>query len=545
MDLDKLASHDSLPNELLVRIFDLLLPLKTERKDPRQTYSMGDKQRRTMVSITHTCARWRRLAHSTPTLWTHIHLTFWEPVLSYARHCISLSRDLPLVVYFYPGWHAVDERISLSTLLGDFSRVRKLTIHALWPSPSMPAWDRPSGDAPILEILEITDLAPNRDSPHTVQISFTSTPSLKTLTLGVWAPNLVPSCLYNLTSMRIRIANVNHPEGELAIARYIKAAPPQLQELVVGPDTSLQPSYENHITPLSAVEYLEAPFPSLRRLVLAGLGWDSNRLRAILASLRIPDTCTRHITARNTRLTNSQPLNVVDLVQLGRMEVAPRSTIVRKLRTFFCVGSGSYFSVTGDTITLTGIMKSFIHKDDPSRPMTMARLLSEVTEFHIIAPYDRFGCPGIGDCLDALFPILPSLCKVVISTNEKSHVLGAVVGRLTKVKGGFPPGFAFAPLLEEVQLLYYNPGQHPRSATDSPTSQLEGPLLVRLAEERKRIGRGLKRVTLERCEPAVEWALKPLVKDIASVRRWVGGLSGYPEDDIFESQKSCERELQD
>ena len=122
------ACIDALANAILIELFDALNSLKTGQYQTQRVVSaVAAEQRRSMLAITHTCARWRRIALGTPSLWTHIYISPRLSAVIHAQRSLSLSGTLPLAIYLYPGKGGMADSLS-GAIPGTLARARKPVI---------------------------------------------------------------------------------------------------------------------------------------------------------------------------------------------------------------------------------------------------------------------------------------------------------------------------------------------------------------------------------------------------------------------------------
>ncbi|KDQ51901.1 hypothetical protein JAAARDRAFT_62254 [Jaapia argillacea MUCL 33604] len=135
---NSLAPISRLPPELLTKIFALDgLGWEAGRAQPC---------RNLWLRVTHVCRRWRVIALSSPTLWTHPLIAFpsWFPEM------LRRSRGAPLVV---DATQAVVRPTQFREIFGQVHRIRELRIHNDYPELKAILQSLPIRHAPILESL--------------------------------------------------------------------------------------------------------------------------------------------------------------------------------------------------------------------------------------------------------------------------------------------------------------------------------------------------------------------------------------------------------
>ena len=510
--------------------------MKTRIWNDRDILPTSIFQRISILAITHTCSHWRNLTLSTPGLWTHIHYTpDNERLFEYARTCARRSQDLPLVVYFQTfreGGQASTDLISLTiyTLMSICPRVRKLVVNGNLGSIGEMLWGTVMGEAPFLEEIHFIR-QPIGD------LSFKSAPSLKRVRLGVSSPFLIAPNFTNLRSLVIDIRYASCQDLRVALPEILAALPRGLEELAlrgtrytnrqrVSPCT-----FEQNVTP--------AILRKLRKFVISGEGLNPQAAE-VLSCFRIPDTTLRQFSLPCHRHLPIPPPPLDRLVMAGRIDPGLRRPSFKRLH-LICnhrhpESEHRYFAVGMEALTFN---HTCIPWTDHVPLFNSANpLLSEVEELAIIVPMRHV--KRVDEVAKYLFPALPLLRKFTFSTGGGCEtVLGKLVEELSRVAEGEDPGSARCPLLEEMSLLYYNPRDPPQSKWDGPHGLTELPLVLEFAEERKKRGRGLRKVVVERCSEGDLLALRSAVGEVCGVRRWTGGPIGYFEDEIFQASRAC------
>ena len=538
------ACIERLPNETLMNIFDHCNVMKTEIRQDHDIYPCSVLQRNTMLAITHTCFRWRQVALSTPTLWTHIDI---DPdhyyLIRYALRCVKLSKPAPIIVYFRPSAKGGDLRRSLGVAFEDASRVRKLVIHGQWVEDSYYPLDTVFSHAPNLEELIIVGLSSCREplsSSRVDSLDFQSTPSLRHIRIGLNAPKIVTSHFSNLRTLMIDFQRSDIWDSSETFPAFLCAAPRHLEELTISraiPVSILWARHTDRFTlgPDGAVE-----LPFLRKFVVTGVKLDP-ALGGLLYSLRIADSATRQFLMEGIiHCETLQTPSLDELVLRGRMDSTSkfRSVALRKLHLVLLPQQPEYLdlrylAVENDTIT--------VNSNDT--PWTLcnpffdhaSRIAAEVEELVIVA-----ADPGgrMGSKTQHILPALPFVRKLTIwmSVGGYLGVLGDLVQRLCEPVGSLPPMNVLYPCLESVELLFNDPSDPKCSSVAGDDPQVEDAvgLLVRLAEERKRLGASLKEVVVEGYPAADESVLRRVFERASGVRSTSGNF-----EDIMRSIEAC------
>ena len=542
-------SIEGLPTEILIHIFDLCNVMKTEIMGDQNISSMWLLQRRTLLAITHTCSRWRKIALSTPFLWTHIQLIPRQPLLEHALRSVILSKNLPLVIYFKPslGDH---ESPGLSFTLPGFltaelcTRIRKLVIHTEQLPNSYLERGTTFGDAPILEQLDIIR-SPGEESLEgpTVDFAFKYAPLLKRVRLGVWSPALVASHFAGLRTLDVGPQDLERRDPNGIFPRLLQAAPrQQLEELIIRdriPHSIFAATSDYGFGPTHPLE-----FPRLRKLVLSRVR-NNVSLAVLLSSIRVPDTTTREYGLMTLTRGQRPLLSLSELASCGKLVTTCPLSHVRKLQMVSLPQEEHEdsqnsptvcFAVDGEVATIT--YGRTAQTDNAPCIQPSRSFLAHVEELTVLSlnPYARFMQEASN-----LFPALPSLRKLTVSGTSR-FVMRDIQAMMEHWDndGGSSSRSPLCPTLEEVQLLYYNPGRQTLCFDDVSTGKQdprECQCLLEIAEDRRRQGRALKAVVVEGFPEANMKDLRNVVGygRVANVKRWVDCPTGYFEDDIIQA----------
>jgi len=536
----KIAYIHGLAYDNLVQIFEHFVYLNAAIEDHIALGLLAGTQKQSMMAIGHTCGRWRHILHSTPSLWTYIYiLPHNNAIVNYAKLSLSLSATLPVTI-FYHAWPSEDEDPMFNDVVGNISRVQRLTIYMpcileIWLSK-----DRALADAPLLEEFKIVQIDPCLSMPthHYPNLSFVTSPRLRHVDIAAWAPRLVSHNFTALTSLAIRLPAGSIGDLSLPLTQCLLAAPPQLEELLIAPNGRPRPQSSRNQADLDATSLPVLSFPRLRKLAIAWFGGDVE-LRALLTSLRIPNGASRQIMPSYNPFNTANPFSLNDYIYLGRIQQAPQFHIIRKLYILDNQNDRSdalyripdrYIAIDGDTLALNPFS---------TRTTELSHsVLSGIEELNVISPSKQ---PYLFSA-EIVLPALLSLRKLTVSTDGGVKIMKPIAKVLCErstMYGATSPALV-CPQLEEVGLYYYNPSNLPRSQEEGPEIIEEGASLLFLAQERKRKGAMLKEVTFERRHPDLEWSLLECVtKRVTPIRRWVGCPEGYFENEIREWHKWC------
>ena len=521
--------------------------MKTDIKRDSDIESASTHQRRSMLAVTQSCSRWRQVALSTPTLWTHIYINpDSEALVKYARRSVMLSKRTAIVVYFRPSIKGGDLRLSLGVALEDASRVRKPVINGYWKPLFYSPWDIVFGDATILEELVIVGdnsfVSPLNFS-RVDSLGFQSTSSLQHIRIGLSAPKIVTQAHFaNLRSLIIDFQRSDVWDIYEAFPEFLCAAPHRLEELTICRSIPITIHPTRRSTDFSFGPDRPLEFPFLRILVAIGVKL-GQALDVLLSSLRIPDSAIRRFLVEGMVDSESvYPPSLDDLVLRGRMSLPAEAERVgaRRLQLVLVPGEPGYLdpqylAVEEDTITLNSNAIPWTRSSpffDPVRG-----LVAEVEELVIIV-VDPVG--PVVRILQHLLPALPSLRRVVFSTFADCTgpgPLGELVEMLCKPTGRLPPMHVLCPLFESIELLFSQPGCSRTSSVSGVNSRIQDtlPMLVELVEGRQRLGRPLKDVVIEGCPNSELYAFSRLVETVSGERRSHARF----EEQILQSIESC------
>ena len=194
------ADIDRLPPEMLISIFVHLSIPEPGSPGRKASYFVRD-----LVSVTHVCRSWRRVAITAPELWTGITMTNLKAVKVF----LERSGAFPLNVDLLLGSRAEVDNNLLRAVIPHTHRIRQLSVlthRGHWGSINSNPLTKP---APLLERLVIHHSLGNRP----VLLFDDQTPRLRELVMfskGLWLQNQ----LWNLASLHINLFHATRTHSD-------------------------------------------------------------------------------------------------------------------------------------------------------------------------------------------------------------------------------------------------------------------------------------------------------------------------------------------
>jgi hypothetical protein len=246
-----------LPRELLVQIFtqrvsDITFIYQSNARELVKSY----------IAFSHVCTLWRRLALTTPSLWTAIY--FLHPV--WTHETLVRSALVPLTVHLSSLRGHEADVTTMTKLMGHLGRIQKLSLH-ISPNALDATLLTMRCSAPLLEFLEL-DAALGWEGRKRVvlpqKLFAESAPRLRTV--AIWRCDFawdIP-VFYNITSLAVTQCNFSGHVG-LSIPKAVEA----LSNMTKLRRLTLRHTFdpEAAIT-LTNVGHLRFTFPELEEFVI-------------------------------------------------------------------------------------------------------------------------------------------------------------------------------------------------------------------------------------------------------------------------------------
>jgi len=234
-----------LPPEMLISIFVHLSRPKPGLFGRKALHFVRD-----LVSVTHVCRSWRRVATTAPELWVWITMTNPKAVKVF----LERSGAFPLKVDILPGYKAEVDNLLLRAVIPHTHRFRQLSVLTRRGAGSLSSilFTKP---APLLERLVIRHSLGDRP----VLLFNDQTPRLRELVMfsrGLWLQNQ----LENLTSLHISLLHTTRTQSEFLPFFDMLRRCPVLEEMFIlwnGWGTDLEPP-----------QFPTVPLHRLRKLLL-------------------------------------------------------------------------------------------------------------------------------------------------------------------------------------------------------------------------------------------------------------------------------------
>ncbi|KAJ7166378.1 hypothetical protein C8R43DRAFT_193380 [Mycena crocata] len=196
-----IAPIHKLPAELLVEIF----LVATKSLVTTKSWSPFDQtERRVVHTLSQVCAYWRRLAHTTPQLWTGylattLKKTPSENYLASMKQWLERSSPLPIPVHLHKPIHG--KGIDVGPLMDVFISVAHRWKSATFYIPSLSFFSHIPGN--VLHTLESLTLASADRKNDARLVTFLNAPRLRLLKLTTRNTALIPMPWSQLTTLTV------------------------------------------------------------------------------------------------------------------------------------------------------------------------------------------------------------------------------------------------------------------------------------------------------------------------------------------------------